>query len=49
MQGGLTAIPSPVINDKSNHKKQQKQTKSVIETEQSKIIFLHINFIFLAN
>jgi len=49
MQGGLTAIPATGINDKSNHEKQQKQTKSVIETQQSKIIFLHIIFIFLAN
>ena len=49
MQGGLTAIPVTGIKDKSNHEKQQKQTKPVIETQQSKMVFLHINFIFLAN
>ncbi len=35
MQGVLTAIPAPVIKDKSDHEKQQKQTKSVIETQLS--------------
>ena len=49
MQGGLTAIPALGIKDKSNHEKQQKQTKPVIETQQSKIFFLHINLIFLTN